>query len=71
MKALNTVEQNDVGSKYSTPEDQKAKGDIAKLAEGFAGGMADGHFVGVPHAGHVPHLEKPGLSTQAVLEFLG
>jgi pimeloyl-ACP methyl ester carboxylesterase len=59
-----------VGAKYTAPEQRKAKGNIAEIAKGFAGRMANARFVGVPDCGHVPHLETPAAFTSATLEFL-
>ena len=66
-----TSDRTYVGAKYSTPEAQKTKGNIAELAKGLAGRMPHGRFVGVPDVGHVPHLEAPSAFTSATLEFLG
>jgi len=49
---------------------QQTKGNIAKLAEGFAARMPKARFVGVPDTGHIPHLESPAAFRKAVLEFL-
>ena len=59
-----------VGAKYSVSEQRKAKGNIAEMAKGFAGRMANARFVGVPDCGHVPHLETPAAFIPAALEFL-
>jgi pimeloyl-ACP methyl ester carboxylesterase len=59
-----------VGAKYTAPNDQGAKGNIAELAKGFAAGMPKARFVGVPDTGHVPHLESPAAFSSALLEFL-
>jgi len=66
-----TSDRTYVGAKYTAAEDQPAKGNIAALAKGFAGAMAQARFVGVPNVGHVPHLERPDAFMSAVLEFLG
>lgn len=59
-----------VGAKYTAPNEQAAKGNIAAMAQGFAGRMPAARFVGVPDTGHVPHLESPAAFLSAVLEFL-
>jgi pimeloyl-ACP methyl ester carboxylesterase len=59
-----------VGAKYTAPQDQGSKGNIAELAKGFAARMANARFVGVPVTGHVPHLESPAAFSSAVIEFL-
>jgi pimeloyl-ACP methyl ester carboxylesterase len=59
-----------VGSKYTAPNDQGAKGNIAEMAQGFAARMPKARFVGVPNTGHVPHLESTAAFSSAVLEFL-
>jgi pimeloyl-ACP methyl ester carboxylesterase len=59
-----------VGAKYVAPKDQGAKGNIAEMAKGFAARMSNARFVGVPNAGHVPHLESSVAFCSAVLEFL-
>jgi pimeloyl-ACP methyl ester carboxylesterase len=59
-----------VGAKYTAPQDQGAKGNIAEMAKGFAARMPKARFVGVPNTGHVPHLESPDAFSSAVLEFL-
>jgi pimeloyl-ACP methyl ester carboxylesterase len=59
-----------VGAKYTAPNDQAAKGNIAAMAQGFAGRMPAARFVGVPNTGHVPHLESPDAFLPAVLDFL-
>jgi pimeloyl-ACP methyl ester carboxylesterase len=59
-----------VGAKYTAPQDQGAKGNIAEMAKGFAARMPKARFVGVPNVGHVPHLEAPAAFSTAVLEFL-
>jgi pimeloyl-ACP methyl ester carboxylesterase len=59
-----------VGAKYTAPQDQVAKGNIAEMARGFAARMADARFVGVPDTGHVPHLESPAAFSSAMLDFL-
>jgi pimeloyl-ACP methyl ester carboxylesterase len=66
-----TSDRTYVGAKYTAQQDQAAKGDIAKMAEAFAGQMVHGRFVGVPDVGHVPHLEAPTAFIAAVFEFLG
>lgn len=60
-----------VGAKYTAPNDQAAKGNIAELARGFAASMPRARFTGVPDTGHVPHLETPAAFGSALLEFLG
>jgi pimeloyl-ACP methyl ester carboxylesterase len=65
-----TSDRTYVGAKYTAPEEQPAKGNIAELAKGFAGRMAHARFVGVPNVGHVPHLESPTAFTSAVTDFL-
>ncbi|WP_293001595.1 alpha/beta hydrolase [Mycobacterium sp.] len=65
-----TSDRTYVGAKYTAPNDQAAKGNIAELAKGFAATMAHARFVGVPNTGHVPHLEKPSVFNTAVLNFL-
>ena len=59
-----------VGAQYTTPADQRSKGNIAELAKGYAARMPRARFVGVPDTGHVPHLEAPAAFCSAVLEFL-
>jgi pimeloyl-ACP methyl ester carboxylesterase len=59
-----------VGAKYTAPQDQGSKGNIAELANGFAARMPRGRFVGVPDTGHVPHLESPAVFNNAVIDFL-
>ncbi len=59
-----------VGAKYTAPQDQGAKGNIADMAKGFAAKMPKARFVGVANTGHVPHLESPDTFNSAVLEFL-
>jgi pimeloyl-ACP methyl ester carboxylesterase len=59
-----------VGSKYTAPNDQGAKGNIAEMAQGFAARMPKARFVGVPNTGHIPHLESTAAFRSAVLEFL-
>jgi pimeloyl-ACP methyl ester carboxylesterase len=59
-----------VGAKYTAPQDQGSKGNIAELANGFAARMTKGRFVGVPDTGHVPHLESPAAFNAAVIDFL-
>ena len=59
-----------VGAKYTAPNEQAAKGNIAAMAQGFAARMSAARFVGVPDTGHVPHLESPAAFLSAVLEFL-
>jgi pimeloyl-ACP methyl ester carboxylesterase len=59
-----------VGAKYTAPNEQAAKGNIAAMARGFAAKMPAARFVGVPDTGHVPHLEAPAAFLSAVLEFL-
>ena len=71
MFVCGTSDRTYVGAKYTTPKDQAAKGNIAEMAEGFAGKMARARFVGVPDVGHVPHLEAPSAFIAAVFEFLG
>jgi pimeloyl-ACP methyl ester carboxylesterase len=66
-----TSDRTYVGAKYTAPKDQAAKGNIAEMAESFAGKMAHARFVGVPDVGHVPHLEAPSAFIAAVFEFLG
>ncbi|WAC91287.1 alpha/beta fold hydrolase [Mycobacterium sp. Aquia_213] len=59
-----------VGAKYTAPNEQAAKGNIAAMAQGFATRMPAARFVGVPDTGHVPHLETPAAFLSAVREFL-
>lgn len=59
-----------VGAKYTAPNEQAAKGNIAAMAQGFAARMPAARFVGLPDTGHVPHLESPAAFLSAVLEFL-
>ncbi len=59
-----------VGAKYTAPQDQGAKGNIAEMAKGFAARMPKARFVGLPNTGHIPHLESPAAFSSAVLEFL-
>ncbi|CDO86490.1 hypothetical protein AWC29_09460 [Mycobacterium triplex] len=58
------------GAKYTAPDEQAAKGNIAALARGFAARMPAARFVGVPGTGHVPHLESPAAFCSAVQQFL-
>ncbi|OBJ54865.1 hypothetical protein A9W95_16195 [Mycobacterium sp. 1423905.2] len=58
------------GAKYTAPQVQPSKGNIAALSQACAAKMADARFVGVPDTGHVPHLESPAAFLSAVLEFL-
>ncbi|OBG76185.1 MULTISPECIES: alpha/beta fold hydrolase [unclassified Mycobacterium] len=60
-----------VGAKYTAPNDQAAKGNIAALARACAATMPEARFVGVPDTGHVPHLETPAAFGSALLDFLG
>ena len=66
-----TSDRTYVGAKYTAPKDQSTKGNIAEMAESFAGKMAHARFVGVPDVGHVPHLEAPFAFTSSLFEFLG
>ncbi|SOX51695.1 alpha/beta hydrolase, partial [Mycobacterium ahvazicum] len=59
-----------VGAKYTAPNEQSAKGNIAALAQAVAARMPAARFVGVPDTGHVPHLETPAAFMSAVLDFL-
>jgi pimeloyl-ACP methyl ester carboxylesterase len=59
-----------VGAKYTAPQHQGAKGNIADMAKGFAAKMPKARFVGVANTGHVPHLESPDAFSSAVLDFL-
>ncbi|MEZ0351483.1 alpha/beta fold hydrolase [Mycobacterium sp. pR1184] len=59
-----------VGAKYTAPNEQPAKGNIAEMAQAFAARMPAARFVGVPDTGHVPHLESPAAFMSAVLDFL-
>ncbi|MEM6105322.1 alpha/beta hydrolase [Mycobacterium sp. 050272] len=59
-----------VGAKYTAPNEQAAKGNIAAMAQAVAARMPAARFVGVPDTGHVPHLESPAAFSSAVLEFL-
>jgi pimeloyl-ACP methyl ester carboxylesterase len=65
-----TSDRTYAGAKYTAPEHQSAKGNIADLAKGFAAKMPHAQFVGVPNVGHVPHLEASAAFTSAVLQFL-
>ena len=65
-----TSDRTYVGAKYTAPEEQAAKGNIAELARGVAGRMPRARFVGVPKVGHLPHVETPAAFMSAVLEFL-
>jgi pimeloyl-ACP methyl ester carboxylesterase len=59
-----------LGAKYTAPNDQGAKGNIAALAEGCTARMPKARFMGVPDTGHIPHLESPATFKTGVLEFL-
>ncbi|WP_108922104.1 alpha/beta fold hydrolase [Mycobacterium montefiorense] len=59
-----------VGAKYTEPNHQAVKGNIAAMAQGFAARMPAARFVGLPETGHVAHLESPAAFLAPVLEFL-
>ncbi|OBA64365.1 hypothetical protein A5647_02430 [Mycobacterium sp. 1100029.7] len=65
-----TSDRTYVGAKYTAPNQQGGKGNIAVMAQKFAAAMPAARFVGVPDTGHVPHLESPGAFLSPVLEFL-
>jgi pimeloyl-ACP methyl ester carboxylesterase len=43
----------------------------AEYGQVFAESFGNGHFRLIPEAGHFPHVEQPGATYRAIVDFVG